>query len=440
MRSLFVAVLWFGLCPLILVNPFVGVLLYSWFSFMNPHRQVWGFAESIPWAMIFALLTIVAWLISKEPKRFATNATGKLLLALMAVCTISTIFSLDFGLSFEKWDLTMRGFFFVLVAMALTTTRARVHALIWVMALSIGFYGIKGGGSTLASGGGARVYGPENSIIGDNNHIAVALLVTLPLLNYLRMTSASRLLRWGLLGAMGLTLVAALASYSRGAFLAVLAMMVFICLKSRAKVTTALIGIIGLAAVLAFMPQQWYERIDSIGSYEQDASATGRLDIWRAATHIALARPLTGGGFKTPYKQWIIDRYAPGVYARAVHSIYFELIGECGFVAFAIWVSIIWIGWRNGSWIIRNTKDSPDLLWAGDLARMVQVSMISYLVGGAFLSLSYWDFFFMLLGTLAMTREIVSEHLRRSGEASGQPAIASSRIAWAPSPAQGPAI
>jgi hypothetical protein len=37
------------------------------------------------------------------------------------------------------------------------------------------------------------------------------------------------------------------------------------------------------------------------------------------------------------------------------------------------------------------------MVWAYDLARMSQISIVTYLLGGTFLSLSYWDFFWALL-------------------------------------------
>ena len=89
-------------------------------------------------------------------------------------------------------------FLFLLVTAALLTSRERIHALIWVMVLSLAFFGIKGGGFTLLSGGADRVFGPDGSMINDNNHLATALLVSIPLMNYLRMESRHAIIRYGL--------------------------------------------------------------------------------------------------------------------------------------------------------------------------------------------------------------------------------------------------
>ena len=303
--------------------------------------------------------------------------------------------------------LTFKSFLFLLVMMALLSSRIRVHALLWVMAMSIGFYGVRSGVGAIVTGGGARVWGPPNTMIFDNNHFAVALIVALPLLNHLRMNSEHKVVRFGLVAAMGLFLMAALASYSRGALLGLGAMGLFLWLKSRQKLVPAVVIALAVVAGVLFMPQKWLDRMNTISAYRQDASAEDRIGMWRAATQIALARPL-GAGFKGPYLQAVMDRYAPGTTARAVHSIYFECIGEHGFFVFAVWCVFPIIAWRNGNWLIRHTRDSPEFRWANDFARMAQVSSIGYLVGGAFLSLSYWDYYFFIIGILAVVREMVA--------------------------------
>ena len=85
---------------------------------------------------------------------------------------------------------------------------------------------MKGGGFTIMSGGGSHVQGPPNSAIADNNQLALAILIILPLANYVRMYAANMLVRRVFLVAMMLSLVSVLGSYSRGAFIALAGLMV----------------------------------------------------------------------------------------------------------------------------------------------------------------------------------------------------------------------
>jgi len=142
----------------------------------------------------------------------------------------------------------------------LLTSKERIHALVWVMALALGYFGVKGGGFTVYSGGGGRVLGPPGTAIADNNTLAAALLVTLPLMNYLRMQSKHRIVRLGLAASMVLTMFAVVGSYSRGALLGLLAISVFFWLKSKQKFLFAIVLPVLVGSAILFMPHDWMEQ------------------------------------------------------------------------------------------------------------------------------------------------------------------------------------
>jgi probable O-glycosylation ligase (exosortase A-associated) len=206
---------------------------------------------------------------------------------------------------------------------------------------------------------------------------------------------------------MGASVVAILATYSRGGLLALAAVSVFIWLKSRKKLLPAIVILIAVLSAILAMPEKWSERMGTIETYQEDRSAMTRLEIWGAAFKIALARPLTGGGFGATYSQAVIDTYDPGIEARAPHSVYFEVIGEQGFVGFLIWAAIPVLAWRNARWIARRSRDRPEWKWANDFARMSQASLIAYLTGGAFTNFAYWDCYFTIIGLLVAARRIL---------------------------------
>jgi probable O-glycosylation ligase (exosortase A-associated) len=352
--------------------------------------------------MIIVVTTLIGLVVARENDRWPINSvTVPILLFLMCISLTSLVGLAPADMVEAKWEAVFKTFFFLLVVAAVVTNPVRIHAMIWVMVLSLGYYGVRGGIFTLATGGAYRVWGPPNTMIADNNQIAAGLLVALPLFNYLRMYSRHRLVRYGLAVAMGLTLIAVLGTYSRGALVAVAAVAVLMWLNSAFKLVSGLVIVATLVAALAFMPARWVDRMASIQDYQTDSSAEGRLAIWGSAATIAVARPLTGGGFMAPYVQSIVSAYTPGVQARAVHSIYFEVIGEHGLPTFFIWLSISLSGIACTVRIRRRTQWRPDLAWARDLAKMAQVSITAFLVAGALLSMSYWDFYFTLLVVIA---------------------------------------
>ncbi|MEO3471566.1 putative O-glycosylation ligase, exosortase A system-associated [Roseomonas sp. CAU 1739] len=402
-----------AMLPLAAARPFVGILMWSWVSFMNPHRLAWGFISSMPLAAMAFGVTLLGCVMAREPKRLPINAVTVLLVVLLACITATSSVALAPPETvWAKWDYVSKIILGLLLTAALLTDRRRIHAFIWLMAIALAFFGVKGGVFTLLTGGSFIVLGPEDSIIGDRNHLSVALLVCLPLMNYLRLHSAHRSVRWVLVAAMAFTLLSVVGSQSRGALIALAATSAVLWLRTSGKLVSGIVIGAAVAGAVTFMPPSWTERMWSIETYEEDASAMGRVRIWQAGLAIALDRPFTGGGFKAVYQQDIVDRYLPDVRARADHSIWIEALSEHGFPTFAVWLGVILAGAFYAFRVVALAQDRPDLRWAYDLARMAQVSMVAYVTGGTFLSLAYWDYFWALMVVMAATHALVAQAVR----------------------------
>jgi putative inorganic carbon (HCO3(-)) transporter len=311
----------------------------------------------------------------------------------------------------------MKSFFMMLVTAFLLTSKERIHALVWIMALSLGYFGVKGGGFTVFTAGSGHVLGPQGTAIADNNTLAAGLVVMLPLMNYLRMQSQHRIVRIGLAASLVLTMFSIVGSYSRGALLGLLAISVFLWLKSKQKFLAAIVLPVLVGSVILFMPPDWLARMHTIDSSQADGSVAGRYDIWRSAWLMATHRPLTGAGFMGPYDNAVVNYFNPGHGARAVHSIYLEVLGEHGFPTFFVWLAITGSALLAAHRIIKRARGVPELAWCVDLARMSQVSVVGYLVAGAFLSLSYWDVYFTVLVTVAAAEQHVRQALGETAPA-----------------------
>lgn len=421
-----------GLLPAAVAAPMVGVIAYYWISFMSPQMEVWGFAAAPPWALLSVLATLLGCLVAREPKRWPRNGMIPLLILFLILTSIATYFALGpRDRVIRAWSDVAKTIFFLLVLALLLSKRERVHALIWIMVLSLGFYGVVGGLFALVTGGHFRIFGPPASIIGDNNQLAAALLVTLPLMNYLRLQSRHRLIRIGLAVAMGLTLLSILASYSRGAFVGLAAVSLFFWWNSKHKIVIGLTMVIVIGAGLAFMPASWTERMHSITDYKTDPSAEGRLTVWHEAIGIALARPLTGGGYKSTATPRVLHHFYPHAHPRAVHSIWFEVLSENGFPAFAVWLSMMFLGFLNIRRIRKLARGDPGAAWADDLGRMAKVSLIAFATAGSFLSLGYYDLYLAILVALGATRDLVANERGHVAVPKRAPMQATTRLAQA---------
>ena len=416
MRDLLITAIVFGSLPFILKRPYIGVLMWVWISVMNPHRLAWGFAYSLPFAQIIALTTMLGMVVSRDEKHFPVVPATVSLFLFMLWMNVTSLFALYPDEIYSNWSTIMKVILMTFVTIAVLHTKQQIRLLIWVLVISLGFYGIKGGIFTLHGGGDNRVWGPEGSFIEDNNALALALIMTIPLMRYLQLTEPNRWIRLGLTGAMVLCAFSAIGSYSRGALIAIAASSVFLWLKSPRKLPLGIAMAVILPLLLTFMPEKWTERMHTIDTYQQDASAMGRINAWHMAWNLAMDRPLVGGGFHI-YEQSIFAKYAPNPQdVHAAHSIYFQALGEHGFVGLILFLSLGFFTWRNGSWIIARSRGRPDLAWASDLAKMLQVSQVAYATGGAFLSLDYFDLPYYILAAMLLTKLLVEKELKSARE------------------------
>ncbi len=394
------------LVPLSIPFPLVGLFAWEWLSLMNPHRLTWGFAQQAPFVMVVALVTMLGWVLSKERGNLKMS-TFLVLIGIFSVwISITTLFAPVPDMAVPLWSRNIKTMMMIVMVLALITTRVRIHGLVWVVAVSLAYYGIKGGAFVILTGGNYIVFGPADSMIQDNNSLALALIITLPLLNYLRQHTANKWVRYGLIGALFLTFAGAIGSYSRGAIVALAAILGFLWLKSSAKIITGPALVCAIVVGVMAMPAKYMERLNTLNNVMEDESFRGRLDAWEVAWRTAKDHPF-GAGFDGPRQPEIWNDYLPERPARASHSIYFMVLGEHGFIGLGIYLLICAVCWRNLQRVRKLTAGKEDRKWAYDLAFALQVSMVGFLVGGAALPMAYYDGFFTLLAmTTALLRSV----------------------------------
>lgn len=417
MRDIVITLIVFGSLPLIFKRPWIGILMWIWISVMNPHRLGWGFAFNYPFAQLIAGVTMVALVLTRDPKTLPRSPIVWTLLAFSSWMAVTTLFAFAPGESVDllvrMWKTTVM----TIVMMMLVKKREHIYMVAWALAVSLGYYGIKGGIFTVASGGSSIVWGPEGSYIEGNNEVALAFITIIPIMFFLVQVSTNKWIKRGMLATMALCAMAALGSYSRGALIGMAAMLLFLWWKSPKKALMGMVMVLLIPVGIAFMPAKWTERMDTINTYQQDSSAMGRINAWKMATNLALDRPLVGGGFAI-WNGNIFARYAPvPADVHAAHSIYFQALGEHGFVGLGLYLALAILTIKRCMWLNRVTAKRDDLKWASQLATMVQVSMLGFAVGGAFLSLVYYDVPYYLIALIVCTSYIVENTLKAEAAA-----------------------
>ncbi|MCW5729143.1 MAG: putative O-glycosylation ligase, exosortase A system-associated [Alphaproteobacteria bacterium] len=412
MRDLVLMLTYFCLAPIGLFLPYVGLLVWGWISFMSPHRQVFGFGTLLPLNMIVAGITLLGLILYKERVRLYSDRTLWLMLAFGLWFLLTTLFALNGSAAWTYFDRHIKTLIFAILVLFLIDRRTRIHAFILLIVSCLAYYGIKGGGFVLLTGGTDRVWGPPQTEIADNNHLALALVLTLPLINYLRLNSRYLFLRLGLIAVFTLNSVAVIGSYSRGGLVGLAVVFFALFVKGRYKIVTVFVATLVVAVGVNFMPAEWETRMQTIRDPMSDESFRARIEAWGVAVQIAMDRPLVGAGFQAQQTAEVYYRYVPNAEKpRAAHSVYLQVLGEHGIVGLLLFLGILAAGITNARRIQTLTRRRADLVWAYDLAGMVQVSLVAFAVAGAALSMAYYDVVYVMVALMAATRKAVERQI-----------------------------
>lgn len=407
-----------------LSNAFAAYLVWGWTSVIAVPFYLYGFMGSLRYNLFFALITLALVFLGriKEKGEFTFNPTTVLILLFVAhggvaaaLAAPSAIFSTDIYVDLLK-SIT-----YCLVMFLFVNSRLRLHAMLIAIALGIGFHGGIEGLKTVVSAGGHKVLGIPGTKMGDNNHFGVAIVMVLPILMYLYQYSKWRLVRYGFLGVMALTAVAVIGSDSRGAFVAMAVIAMVMVMTSRRKGLTLVLVALGAVLILALSPADWFDRIETISSAGEDRSFMGRVEAWNVATAVALNHPIFGTGFHAAQSQevWNSVRASNGLlsglispvpspYPLAAHSIYFEVLGDLGFIGLFLFVALIANAFAATRSVKRLAKQmGPSMLWARDMADALRLSLLGFAVGGAGVSLAYFETFYVVVVLIEVLRQYV---------------------------------
>jgi probable O-glycosylation ligase (exosortase A-associated) len=234
-------------------HPWIGIMGWTLISIMNVHRFAWA-AAGLPVAAAIAVATFVGMLMTRDRIQIFVTPTMAVFAAFVIWMCITLPFSIYYDQSYVLWSRVMKIDLMIFVALMVLHSRTHIMTLVWVLVVSLGFYGFKGGIFTIATGGNYLVWGPSGSFIEGNNELALALVMTIPLMRFLQMQYKQRWIRHGLTVAMLLSAVAALGTHSRGALLALVAMAFVLWTRTSHKVASATLLVLLGFVLIAFMP------------------------------------------------------------------------------------------------------------------------------------------------------------------------------------------
>lgn len=253
-----------------------------------------------------------------------------------------------------------------------------------------------------------RSYLSGTTFLNDGNDFGWSLSIVIPMCLFFIQEERKLWKKVIYITALVMLLLALIGTQSRGATLALAAIILYQWVRSRKKVK-GFVGIILLiGTILAYAPSAYFSRMETITDYENESSAQARLTIWGTAIRMANDHPFLGvgaGSFPTAYG----TKYRPaGATATSLpwqnaHSMYFMLLGELGYPGLLFILAFFFLNWRANQQRIREISQyrSPLAETHRRLLVCIDSSLIGFAVAGAFLSGIYYPHLYVLAGLSA---------------------------------------
>ena len=404
--------------------PFYALLFYIGNAYFRPEDWVWtNFVSSLKLSLLSGMLVVTTTFLAGQ--RFVWNSRIALVWLLLLHTFLSTLGAEHFSYSWGYWTDFLKTIIITYMIVVLVDDFSKFRLLLLVMVFALGLEQARQGWIYLIT---SPSWHNENlvALLGDNNGVAVGMLMLVPIIGFLKQTSDgkwSKHLYWFLL--IG-CLYRALSTYSRGGFLAAIAMGVIWWLRTQYKFRGLLAIAVLIAVVSVAAPDAYWTRVHTIQTYgeEQDESVLARFHFWKVALEMANRNPLEGVGYQgynVSYNQYDFSYGAHGV-ERSVHSSFLGVLAELGYVGALMFVMVIVSALRSCSRVRKLAVKEAAFSTLGKGAIALQTSLVAFLVGGSFVSFQYNEMLWHIIGlTIALERlasrrqaEIMSGNLSES--------------------------
>ena len=420
MRDVIVSLIIVGLLPACYRRPFVGLAVFSWLAYMRVQDLTWGFARDIRWSYYVAIVMFAGFMMSKERRRFfVPDPRCWIMLTLAALIGIGVLFSVDPSLyQFNRYLEFVKIVGIALFTTAVVTTRERLRVMVWIIALSLGFYGVKSGLWGLVNLGRVQILRGPGGMLADNNDLSMALAMAVPMLFHLGWTERNPALRRAFWFCLPLTIVTIGLTHSRGGFLSVSVAIAALVWRSRNRLQGILVGVLMGLAALVLAPDSYKDRLRTIGEYQTEGSAQGRIRAWGIATNMALDNPVLGvgfGKFRQHYMEYNPRPNAKELAGTAIivaHSSYFQIWAECGTPALLLYFGLIFLSFRTCWRIRKEAARRYYSSWILNYAVMFEASLAAFLVGSTFLNRAHFDLFYHWVALILVFGNLARQEMR----------------------------
>lgn len=268
-----------------------------------------------------------------------------------------------------------------------------------------------------------RLIGP----LDDPNYYGQILVAVLPLALYRVLDERNLVLKLLALVTALFLVMAILNTYSRGAFLAMVVVLILIAFERRIRPSLLLLVALSGAVVIPFLPARFTDRLETLSiftdgqtSVQSEVSFRGRTSEMLVGVRMAADHPLLGvgiGNYATNYQDYAsqlgLERRTED---RQAHSLYLEMAaetGSLGVLTFTAMFAALLLGLHRAR---RKLNILPEYRQWSTWITSLQMSIVAYLASSVFLHNDYIRYLWLFVAlAMAMIRlsDKLSANVRR---------------------------
>jgi probable O-glycosylation ligase (exosortase A-associated) len=409
----------------ILFNPYFGLSLYTVFLYVRPGDF---FSALVPFhvtrltAVITLLVMVFRRTVNKEPiyKR-CQQANLLTMLGLIMFFSITT--SIWKGNSINQFLDFLKLYISFFLVINLISSVKQFNRIVWIMVLSGLFLGITSIINYSHAAGTTNDY-RASAIVGgvfsNPNDLALGFLILIPFAYFLFVQSRAIFTKILFGFSSVIFLFGIVLTKSRGGALGLLGVALFLFLRSKSKIKSAVVLSLLVFLFFAFAPADYVERIKSIPtSHKEDINTISRFDAWKAGISMMMTRPL-GVGIGNFGEAFVLYRPADAIddprMRRVAHNMFIQIGGEIGIFGLLIFLLLLISALRN----LNHTKrklirfKSKEASYISYLSDATFLSLIGFSICGLFLSQAYNWIFYYFIGFSVVLNELAKrlEHAK----------------------------
>ncbi len=393
-------------------SPYLALYTLLFADILKPQNLSYSFlaGQSVSLALTAVLLAsmIINMNKLKRPKVIGVTVV---LIMFMAWITYTTTIAQFQGPAWFKYDYVIKTIVVTLFIPFILDSRLKIEIVLAAIVCGVAYYILMGGIRTaLGQASYTTLLVPTaigDSEITETSTLSMIAVFTIPILIYIKNNSLFKdripFLKTIIYIMIICCIFTVIGTYARTGLVGLAFLFFLYLMSSKYKIQIALAAILLGVSLLLFAPADYTQRMSTLENATEESSALGRILVWRWTLDYVSERPITGGGFDSYIANaGQLNRYLESDVSvnlspnrpKAYHNIFFEVLGEQGYVGLAMYLGLIFLCW-NMNRKLKNDNQNEEYLKA--LAKTLNYVIMIYSLCGLFIGIAYapWIFYFI---------------------------------------------